>query len=187
MLMIVLALTVFVSGCAKPPTAEMDAAQEALTRAENDPDAVAYGSPSIIRARDALANMRSDAATKKYDSAKTYAQEVISASDKAIADGKTGAQRARDEATNLLNGVRTQLGETQKNIDTARSRNIRGVDFNAINGDFTNARSQVDQAQSALSGADFRGSIEKSQSARAILGSIDNRLTQTSISTSRKK
>jgi hypothetical protein len=184
--MIVLALTVFMSGCAKPPTAEMDAAAEALTRAENDSDAVAYGSPSIIRARDALANMRSEVAAKKYDSAKTYAQEVISAADKAIADGKTGAQRARDEATNLLNGVRTTLGETQKNIETARSRNVR-VDFNAINGDFTNARGQVDQAQTALSGADFRGSIEKSQSARAILGSIDNRLTQTSIATSRKK
>jgi predicted kinase len=186
MLMTVLALTVFLSGCAKPPTAEMDAAAAALTRAENDPDAVAYGSPSIIRARDALANMRSEAAAKKYDSAKTYAQEVVTAADKAIADGKTGAQRARDEATNLLNGVRTQLGETQKNIETARGRNVR-VDFNAINGDFNNARNQVDQAQNALSGADFRGSIEKSQSARAILGSIDNRLTQTSIATSRKK
>jgi predicted kinase len=164
----------------------MDEATAALTRAENDTDAVAYGSPSIIRARDALANMRSEAAAKKYDSAKTYAQEVINASDKAIADGKTGAQRTRDEATNLLNGVRTQLEETQNNIENARTKNVK-VDFNAINGDFTNARTQVDQSQTAISGADYRGSIEKSQSARAILGSIDNRLTQTSIATSRKK
>ncbi|GHV76383.1 hypothetical protein AGMMS49942_12040 [Spirochaetia bacterium] len=186
MLMAVLALAVFLSGCAKAPTTEMDNAAEALARAENDPDAVAYGSPSIIRARDALATMRTEAAAKKYDSAKTYAQEVVTASEKAIADGKTGAQRARDEATNLLNGVRTMVEETQKNINTARSRNVR-VDFNTINGDFNNARSQVDQAQTALSGADFRGSIEKSQSARAILGSIDNRLTQTSIAASRKK
>jgi PBP1b-binding outer membrane lipoprotein LpoB len=186
-LMSVLALMVFMSGCAKPPTAEMEAAQAALTRAENDADALAYGSPSLIRARDALANMQSEAKAKKYDSAKTYAQEVISAADKAIADGKTGAQRARDEATNLLNGVQTMVGETQKNIAAARSRNVRGVDFTAINGDFDNARNQVVQAQTALSSADFRGSIEKSQSARAILGSIDNRLTQTSIATSRKK
>ncbi|GHV72948.1 hypothetical protein AGMMS49940_02500 [Spirochaetia bacterium] len=148
-----------------------------LTRAENDPDAVAYGSPSIIRARDAMANMRSEAAADHYESAKTYAQEVIAATEKAIADGKTGAQRARVEATNLLNSARTMLEETQKNIETARSRNIR-MDFTAINGDFNNARTQVDQAQTALTNADFRGSIEKSQSARAILGSIDNRITQ---------
>ncbi|GHV26002.1 hypothetical protein AGMMS4952_05130 [Spirochaetia bacterium] len=186
MCLIVLALTVVMSGCAKPPTAEMNAAQEALTRAQNDPDAVAYGSPSLIRARDALATMQNQAALKKYDLAKAAAQDVINASEKAIADGKTGAVRARDEATNLLNGVQTQLGDTQKNIESARSRNVR-VDFNAINGDFNSAKTQVDDAQKDLSNANYQGSIQKSQSARAILGSIDNRLTQTSIATSRKK
>jgi PBP1b-binding outer membrane lipoprotein LpoB len=185
-LTIVLVLAVFLGGCAKPPTEEMDAAQAALTRAENDPDAVAYGSPSIIRARDALANMRTDAAAKRYDSAKTFAQDVVNAAERAIADGKAGAQRARDEATNLLNGVRTGLGETEKNIAAAQGKNIP-LDFNSINGDFNTAKTQADQAQTSLNGADYQGSIQKSQSARSILGSIDNRLTQSSIATSRKK
>jgi phage-related protein len=186
-LTVMLALTVLISACAKPPTAEMDEAVAALTRAENDPDAVSYGSASIIRARDALANMRNEAAAKKYDSAKTYAQEAINAAERAIADGKSGAQRARDEANNLLNGVRTTLTETEKNIDAARGvRNIQ-LDFGSLSGDFNTAKTQADQAQTALSGSDYRGSIERSQSARSILGNINNRITQASISTSRKK
>jgi phage-related protein len=165
----------------------MDNAAAVLTRAENDPDAVAYGSPSIIRARDALANMKSEAAAKRYDAAKTYAQEVINAAERAIADGKAGAQRARDEASNLLTGVRASLGETQKNIDAAKGvKNIQ-LDFDSINGDFSTAETQTDQAQTALNGADYPDSISKSQSARSLLGNINTKITQASIATSRKK
>jgi hypothetical protein len=184
---IALALTAFMSGCAKPPTEEMDNAEAALARAENDPDAVAYGSPSIIRARDALSNMRSEAAAKRYDSAKTYALEATSASERAIADGKTGAQRARDEASTSLNGALASLGETQKNIDAASGVIGIQLDFDAINGDYASARSQTDQAQNALNRADYRGSLERSQAARSLLGNINTRISQASIVSSRKK
>jgi hypothetical protein len=184
---IALALTAFISGCAKPPTEEMDNAEAALARAENDPDAVAYGSPSIIRAREALSNMRSEAAAKRYDSAKTYALDTVSAAERAIADGKTGAQRARDEASSSLNGALASLGETQKNIDAASGVIGIQLDFDAINGDYASARSQTDQAQRALNTADYRGSLERSQAARSLLGNINTRISQASIVSSRKK
>jgi hypothetical protein len=186
-LAITLPLTALISGCAKPPLAEMENAESALARAENDPDAVAYGNASIIRARDALATMRTEAAAKRYDAAKTYAQDVISAAERAIADGKTGAQRARDEASATLSGVWTGLGETQRNIDSAKGVNGIQLDFNGIDGDYAAARSQADQAQSALNTADYKGSLEKSQSARSLLGDINARISQASIATSRKK
>jgi hypothetical protein len=184
---IALTLTALMSGCAKPPTEEMENAEAALARAENDPNAVAYGSPSIVRARDALSTMRSEAAAKRYDSAKTYAQDAINAAERAIADGKTGAQRARDEAANALNGALSSLGETQKNIDAAGGIVGIQLDFDAINGDYASARNQTDQAQSALNTADYKGSLEKSQSARSLLGAINTRISQASIATSRKK
>jgi hypothetical protein len=185
-LMIMLALTVLLGGCAKPPAVEMENAEAALTRAENDPDAVAYGSPSIIRARDALANMRTEAAAKRYDSAKTFAQEVINAAERAIADGKAGAQRTQDEAATLLNGIRITLAETEKNIASAKEKSVP-LDFGSLTGDFSTAKTQADQAQTSLNEADYRGSIERSNSARSILGNINNRLSQGSIATSRKK
>jgi hypothetical protein len=182
-----LMLAALTSGCAKPPTAEMENAEAALARAENDPDAVAYGNASIIRARDALSNMRTEAAAKRYDAAKTYAQDVVNTAERAIADGKTGAQRARDEAAASLNGARTSLGETQKNIDAAKE--VRGIqlDFNGIDGDYASAQGQTDQAQSSLNAADYKGSLEKSQSARSLLGNINAQISQASIATSQKK
>ena len=186
-LAIALALTALASGCAKPPTEEMENAEAALARAENDPDAVAYGNASIIRAREALARMRSEAAAKRYDSAKTYAQDVVNAAERAIADGRTGAQRARDEASIALNGVRSSLGETQKNIDAAKEVTGIQLDFDGIDGDYASARNQADQAQTALNAADYRGSLERSQSARSLLGDINTRISQASIATSQKK
>jgi hypothetical protein len=182
-----LALATLVTGCAKPPTEEMENAEAALARAENDPDAAAYGNASLVRARDALANMRSEAAAKRYDAAKTYAQDVVNAAERAIADGRAGAQRARDEASASLNGVRLSLGETQKNIDTAKGVDGIQLDFGTIDGDYDSARSQVDQAQSALNIADYRGSLEKSQGARSLLGDINTRISQASIATFQKK
>jgi hypothetical protein len=186
-LLTALALLAFLGGCAKPPTAEMEAAEAALALAESDSDAVAYGGSSIIRARDAVDSMKTEAAAKRYDSAKTFAQDAVTAAERAIADGRTGAQRARDEAASLLGNLRTDLGETQKNIDAAKG--VRGIelDFDSIDGDYDGAKNQADQSQTALSGADYRGSIAKSQSARATLGNINTRISQASIATSRKK
>jgi hypothetical protein len=184
---IMLILAALISGCAKPPTVEMENAEAALARAENDPDAVAYGNVSIIRARDALVNMRAEAAAKRYDAAKTYAQDAISAAERAIADGKTGAQRARDEASVSLNGARTSLGETQRNIDAAKEVTGIQLDFRGIDGDYASAETQTNQAQNALNAADYKGSLEKSQAARALLGDINARISQASIATSRKK
>jgi hypothetical protein len=184
---ITLLLTALISGCAKPPVEEMENAEAALARAENDPDAVTYGNASIIRARDARTNMRAEAAAKRYDAAKTYAQDVISSAERAIADGKTGAQRSRDEAAASLNGAQTSLGETQKNIDAAKEVKGLQLDFDGVDGDYASARSQADQAQSSLNAADYKGSLEKSQSARSLLGDINARISQASIATSRKK
>jgi hypothetical protein len=131
--------------------------------------------------------MRSEAAAKRYDSAKTYAQDAINAAERAIADGKTGAQRARDEASAALNGVRTNLGETQRNIDAAKGVTGIQLDFDAINGDYASAQNQADQAQSSLNAADYKGSLERSQSARSLLGDINAKISQASIATSRKK
>jgi hypothetical protein len=182
-----LALTMFLTGCAKPPTEEMDNAIAAVTRAENDPDAVAYGGPSIIRAREALANMQTEAGAKRYDAAKTYALEAVNAAERAIADGRAGAQRAREEAAALLSGVRGSLEETEKNLEAAKGvKNIQ-VDFDALGADFNSAKNMTDQAQTALSQADYQNSINKCQSARSILGDINTTLSQAAIGTSRKK
>jgi flagellar biosynthesis/type III secretory pathway protein FliH len=130
----VLALVISLGGCAKPPTEEMAAATEALIRAENDPDAAAYGETSLNRARDAIFRMRQEANAKRYDAAKSYAAEAISAAEKAISDGRIGAQRARDEAASLVATVKNSLVETQNSLDNAKRTGL-DLDYRSLDQD----------------------------------------------------
>jgi hypothetical protein len=182
-----LVLLALFAGCAKPPAEEMDAAAEAVTRAERDADAVLYGSSSLNRARQALSTMQSEAAAKRYDSAKSYAAEAVTAAERAIADGKTGAQRARDEATNLISGLRTTAADTEKNLEAAKTVPGIQLDFYALGVDLDSAKSLTDQAQSSLSGSNYQDAISKGQNARALFGDITTKVSQASIATSRKK
>jgi hypothetical protein len=167
---------VFLGGCAKPPTEEMDAASEALIRAENDPDAVAFGESSLNRARDAVFRMRQEANAKRYDAAKSYAAEAVSAAEKAISDGRAAAQRAREEAATLIAGVKNSLTETEGLLSNARQNGL-DLDYEALERNIEDARNTVRQAEAVIATMP-REAIEKGQAARAALSDIRSRIAQ---------
>jgi predicted S18 family serine protease len=188
---LVICVTLVVSllwiGCAKPPKAEMEAAVTAVTRAENDADAVTYAGSTLTRAREALNRMQAEAGSKRYDAAKSYAAEAISAADKAVADGKNGATRARDEASSLVNSVKNSLVETEKSIGSAREVKNIDLDFGGIDRDFENARRTISQAELSLAGANYQDALDKGRTARGILSDITTRISRATITVSRKK
>lgn len=167
---------VFLGGCAKPPTEEMEAASEALIRAENDPDAVAFGETSLNRARDAVFRMRQEANAKRYDAAKSYAAEAVGAAEKAISDGRAAAQRAREEVAALIAGVQNSLTETEGLLSNAKQNNLN-LDYEALGRNIEDARDTVRQAEAAVA-ARPREAIEKGQAARAALSDIRSRIAQ---------
>jgi hypothetical protein len=173
-------------GCAKPPTAEMDAAVEAVTRAENDADAALYAGNTLARARDALGRMKTEAESKRYDAAKTYAAEAIAAADKAIADGRTGAVRVRDEAAALVGELRPAIAETEQGINAAQTANL-SLDFDVIDQDFDTACRNTDQAEAALAGNKYQDALDRGRTARAGLSDINQKLANAALATSRKK
>ncbi|MDR1105593.1 MAG: DUF4398 domain-containing protein [Treponema sp.] len=177
----------FAAACAKPPTEEMDAAASAVTRAENDPDAVTYAAGTLARARDALNRMRTEAEARRYDAAKTFAAEAASAAEKAIADGRTGAERAGEDAANLVAGLKDSVSGTESSIRAAKRAGNLQVDFNAVDQDFETARRTADQAEVSLAGGNYADALEKGRSARGILGDIDARLSSAATAVSRKK
>ena len=184
---IILGLIFTAGGCAKPPTEEMEQARAALTRAENDPDAVLYAADSITRARDALTRMQAEVAAKRYDVARTYAQETISAADKAISDGRAAAQRAKDEADSLMALLSTSVKETEGAINAARQVKNSSLDFEALSRDFESARQTFDQAQISAAAGNYKDALEKGQIVRSALSSINNRLSEAIMAVSRKK
>jgi vacuolar-type H+-ATPase subunit I/STV1 len=181
------ALSLIIGACAKPPTEEMNNAAAAVTRAENDTDAVTYAGSTLSRARDALSRMQTEAESKRYDAAKTSAAEAIAAADKAIADGRSGAVRAQEEAASLVEGLTPAIAETEQAIRSARAKGNVQLDFNSVNQDFAAARLTADQAAVSLAGNNYQDALDKGRSARAGLSDINARVSSAATAASRKK
>jgi len=175
------------TACATPPTEEMNKAQDAVISAENDADAVTYAGNTLIRARDALTRMQSEAEAKRYDAAKNYAAEAIAAAEKAVADGKTAAARAKDEATNLVNSLSTPLAETSNALDAARQVKNLNLNLDALSGDLDAARQTYAQAQQNLTANNYKDVMTEGQSVRSALAGINAKLTEATQAISRKK
>jgi PBP1b-binding outer membrane lipoprotein LpoB len=184
---LIIALSFLFAACAKPPTEEMNNAVSAVTRAENDADAVTYAGNTLLRARDAINRMQTEAEAKRYDAAKTYAAEAVNAAEKAIADGRTGASRAREEAAALIGDLRTSITETEAAAGAARQvKNIQ-LDFNLINQDLDAAKRTTDQAEVSLAGSNYNDARDKARVVRGILGDVNSRIAAAGTAAGRKK
>jgi hypothetical protein len=186
LVLVVLAFTLILGACAKPPTEEMNNATEAVTRAESNADAVLYAGNTLARARDALNRMQAEADSKRYDAAKTYATEAVAAAEKAVADGRAGAARAREEAASLVAGLRPAIAETEQGLRAARSARL-ALDFPSLNQEFDGVRSNADQAEISLAGNQYEDALDKGRSARAGLSDINQKLSDAAMAVSRKK
>lgn len=161
------------AGCAKPPIAEMDNAREAVFRAENDADAVQYGSSSLSRARDALRLMQSEADSKRYDAARVNAAEAVAAAEKAIVDGKTGAVRMKNDAASVISGLKQEIDDTNKNVSAARY-SLLDLDYDSLDNSLRQAYSGYDQAEAAQSDGRYQDAVNKAMEVRSNLFGINN-------------
>ena len=185
---LIVTLAVFALGaCAKPPTAEIDAAMAAVARAEADSDAVQYAAPALARAKDSLARMQAAVAEKQYENAKTLSQETIQAAERAIAEGASGKSRARDESTALLQTVKTALTDTSAALSAAAK--VRGINLDVAGTDreIQAASRVVDAMSSDISSGNYNAAITKGQGVRSTLGTIQQRIGGAVQAASRKK
>jgi hypothetical protein len=170
-----LALAAFV-GCARPPIAEMDSAREAVFAAENDAEAVQYGTSSLERARTALRNMEDAANSKRYDAAKVFAEEAIAAAEKAKTDGRAAAVRIREEAASNLSSLRSEIEETSINVNGARYSQL-DLDHDALDRGIRDAYVTYDQAEGSMSAGMYRDALDKAMTVRANLADINLKIT----------
>ena len=165
----ILTVIILITGCTQPPLDEMANAREAVFRAESDPNASMYAAGSLARARDSLQRMQTEADSKNYDAARTYAAEAAAAAERAINEGRAAAQRAEAEANTLVSGLRAEIDEANRNLNGARYSQM-DLDYDAMESGIINAYNAVDQAEAALSSGMY-------QDAADIVGSIRTNLT----------
>jgi hypothetical protein len=186
-LTVVFIVVLVLSACAAPPMEEMQKARDAVFRAENDADAVAYAGNLVIRARDALTRMESEADSKRYDAAKEFAAEAINNAERAVAEGQSAKERSRSEAAALLDALQNLLTETQSAINAARGVPNILLDFNALAQDMEQALRIYDEARQSFQAGDYRDAAAKGQSVRSLLSDINTRINEAAFDTSRKQ
>ena len=170
-------LVLFVLGlvfiaCATPPQEDMDKALDAVFRAESDPDAVAYAPLLLVRARDALTRMQSEADAKNYDEAKRFAAEAINNAERAISDGRVAAARARDEASRLLSAIPDNLAETSNIVNGANG--LHGLE--ELSGEVDLARDTYDNAQQHFEEENYVDAISNAETVRSLLSDVNTRI-----------
>jgi hypothetical protein len=182
----VIVAAALVFSCAKPPLTEMENAREAVFRAENDEDAVIYAGGTLARARDAVRRMQVEADSKRYDAARTRAEEAIDAAQRAITEGKAGAARARDEAASLLAGLGTAIEDAERNINGAHS-SMLDLDYDGLNGDLNAANDTLYLAQADHEQGMYQDAIEKGRDVRSTVGDINQKISNAAGASSPKK
>lgn len=183
----IIVTAVTLAGCAKPPTEEMENAIAAVSRAENDPDVINYAAPALARAREALAQMQSEADAKRYNEARRLAGEAQSLAEKAVSDARSAIARAREEAENAIRLMQNSISETEQVLSDAARSKPAGVDLPQLEQEFTDARGVATQAIEAQNGNRYGEAVDKSRAARSALSSITSSISQSVIASSRKK
>jgi len=170
-----LVLALFATGCARPPVDEMNDATEAVTRAENDNDAVLYAPNTLARAREALGRMRQEADARRFDAARAYAAEAIAAAERAISEGRSGAENARREAHALLSDLPPLIAETEQGMNAARGAGL-DLDFEPLDDAFNGAIDTANQAVDAYTSGLYGDALARGRTARNALVDINQRI-----------
>jgi len=176
LVIILFAVGLFLFACAQPPVEEMNRAIEAVSRAENDADAVMYSPNYLSRAREALSRMQEEADSKRFDAARNYAADAISYAERAIREGGIGAVRAREEAANLLNSLKVPLAETEANLNAVNGLK-NAPDLTPLGGMLDSAKGTYENAQQDLSTGNSLDAIDKGNAVRSILGNINAQIS----------
>lgn len=167
-----------IASCAKPPLAEMEAANAAFTKADADADAKAYAPESLAKAREIVARMKSESDAKRYDAAKSLAKEATEASEKALRDGAAAKQKAKDDSGAAVQAAKAALTEVRQALASAKGVRRVKLDFKAMDQDVQNAARDISSAEGDVSKSDFRAALAKAQTARTKLADVQQRISE---------
>lgn len=117
----VCAVALAASGCASPPTAEKEAADKALARAQAA-GADKYASADFAAASDALKEAEALVAAKKYSEAKAAYAKAKETADKAAQGVEAGKADMRAQVEKLLTDTAKQWQALQDRVSAAGKR-----------------------------------------------------------------
>jgi hypothetical protein len=165
----------------------MEAARDAVIRAENNANALAYAGDGVRRARSALERMYEEANAKRYDAAKAAAAEAVAAAEKAVSDGQSAAARTADDASSLIVTAKTEIQAAEQALDSAWKSGVKNIDFGLLNGAAEEAWDSVEQAEMSLAQGRAQDAVNAAEQARRDAARITLALSEGARAGSRKQ
>lgn len=183
---IILIMLAAITACAQPPEEEMAAARQAVEDAAADPDVRQYAPQSLEEAQQLLSEMDSAAENEEYDSARTLAEEAMSAAEQALEDAAAAKGSARDDAESAIASAVAELEEARNALED--SRDVPGIrlDFRSVERDLEDGADAVSAAEASLQDEQFAQAETTGENARSTISDVVRRISSAVQAASRK-
>jgi len=109
---------VFLSGCAKPPTQEIERADKAVAEAKQK-GADLYAQDVLAKAEESLKQAHAHVAEKKYKEAKAAAEEAMKIAEQAVSMIEPNKAKMKADGEQMLTDVQNSLGELKSSVAAA--------------------------------------------------------------------
>lgn len=178
LLMLVLAVAAFVSSCAEPPQADIDAANASVKAAEQA-EAPKYASAEYQALQDSIRAITTELEVQKnkfalfrsYDRVKQTALATKSNAEHVATLARENKAKAKAEAETALNEAKAAVTAAKEALDMAPVGKDNKADIAQMKSDIAGIEAQIPGVESAISSEDFFGAKDK---AVAIKSSADN-------------
>lgn len=176
---LLLAVLVFMVGCAKPPQDKITAAGAAIEQAQKD-GAGDYAPDSLKAAEDSKTQLEAElkvqedkfALFRSYKKAEELADATKAAGEKAATDAKTRKEQVKQEATTLISEAETALAEAKEALKKAPKGKGTQQDLKAMEGDLAGVETSLNEAKSSLQAERFIDAKSKAEAAKTTIGTV---------------
>jgi hypothetical protein len=168
----IVAVVALVSGCAKPPQADIDSAKQALDMAAQA-EAPKYAAAEFNTAKGSLDAAMAEVEKqngkfilfRNYGEAKKQLATALTDAGTAKSTSDTNKEMIRQEANNLLGQAQAALTEAKGLMEKAPKGKEGKAALEAISADLTAVEASLGQVTTSLNGGDFMGARDTAKAA----------------------
>lgn len=178
-----IALALFVTGCAKEPADKIAAADQAFQRA-GTPEVSEYAPDAVAAARDAKSKLDTELQTQRdkmalfrnYDHTTELATQLESSSQAAITAAEAGKQQAKQEASTAIEEARRALDEARSLLAEAPVGKGTQADVALLKNDLDGVDQSITEAATSMSSERYMEARTKADSARMMAENVKNQV-----------
>jgi len=169
-LVLMVVAAVLLTGCQKPPDAELQAATQAMEGAKTA-EAEKYAQSELSTASATMEQVRTEIEAQKakwmpnYDKAKEMIAQAKSQADAAKEAAIAGKEKAKNDATQAIADAKAMVEATEAALKTAPKGKGTKADLEMMGKDLEGYKQSITEAEGLMTSEDFIGARDKAKQA----------------------